>query len=122
MDTATSAFIAFGPALAPYVALIVLGFLPSEMWRVFGVFISRGLADGSPVLDWVRLVATALLAGVVARLLLSPNGMLASIPMSGRIGAMGVALAAYVLFRRSVLAGVLAGEAALIAMGYYTLR
>ena len=29
------------PTLAPYLALIILGFLPSEIWRTIGVFLAR---------------------------------------------------------------------------------
>ena len=102
----------------PWLALILFGMAPSEIWRVAAIFFSRGLDENSPWLIWVRAVASALLAGVVAKLLLSPNGALAAIPMWGRLGAMALGLAAFALTRKSVFAAVMAGEAALIAIGY----
>ncbi len=105
--------------LWPWVALILFGFLPSEIWRVVSIFISRGLDERSPVLVWVRAVATALLAGVVAKLLLTPSGALAAIPLMGRLGAMAAGLSVFFLTRKSVFAAVLFAEAVLISVGYW---
>jgi hypothetical protein len=99
----------------PYLALILAGFLPTELWRMLGLLVSRGIDEGSEILIWVRAVATAILAGVAAQLILSSSGALATIPIAVRIGAALVGFLGYVLIRRSVFAGVAAGEAALIA-------
>lgn len=108
--------------LWPYLVVILFGFLPSEIWRWAAVFLSRGLADDSEILVWVRAVATALLAAVVAKLLLSPNGALAVIPALWRWGALAAGVAGYFLLRRSVLAGVVVGEGVLILAGYLAMR
>jgi hypothetical protein len=99
----------------PYLALILVGFLPTEIWRMLGLLVSRGIDEGSQILIWVRAVATAILAGVAAQLILSSSGALATIPLPVRIGAAIVGFFGYLLVRRSVFAGVAAGEAALIA-------
>lgn len=104
--------------LWPYLAVIVFGFLPSEIWRVLGVVFATGLREDSQILVWVRAVATTLLAGVVAKLLLSPNGALAIVPFAARIGSVAIGVAAFVSLRRSVIAGVVAGEVALAVMAY----
>jgi hypothetical protein len=106
-------------ALWPYLLVLVFGFLPSEIWRVLGVFLARGLDERSEIIVWVRAVATALLAGVVAKLLISPAGALTAVPLAGRFGALAVGLAAFFVFRRSVLAGIEAGEAALIGLTWW---
>ena len=54
--------------MEPYLALLLLGFLPSEVWRWIGLLIGRGLDEDSELIMWVRAVATALIAAVVARL------------------------------------------------------
>ncbi len=100
--------------LWPYVALIVFGFLPSEVWRMLAVVLSRGLDEQSPIIEWVRLVATALLCAVVVKLLLSPGGALAAVPLVGRLGAIAAGAAAFFAVRRSLIAGVVAGEGVLI--------
>jgi Branched-chain amino acid transport protein (AzlD) len=105
------------PVLAefsPYLVLIFVGFLPNEIWRLLGLVLARRLHEGAEGLTWVRAVATAILAGVVGKLIFFPPGALATVPLSVRIGATLVGLLAFVLIRRSVFAGVVAGEAALI--------
>jgi hypothetical protein len=105
--------------LWPWVAMILFGFLPSEFWRMLSIFLARGVNESSPLLVWVRAVATALLAGVVARLLLTPSGALAAIPLWGRLGAMGVGLVVFAATRKSVFVAVICAEATLIAVGFY---
>ncbi len=102
-----------------WVLLIVFGFLPSEIWRFISVFIARGLNEDAQILVWIRAVASTLLAGVVARLLLSPPGALASVPLGARLGAVALAMLVWYLTRRSVIAAVLAGEAVIVGAGYW---
>ena len=59
---------------------------------------------------WVRAVAIAVLAGVIAKIIL---GTLASVPLVIRLCAIVGGFAAFVIVRRSVLAGVVAGEVVL---------
>jgi hypothetical protein len=100
--------------LAAYLVLLLVGFLPNEVWRMLGVVLSRGLDEGSEIIMWVRAVATAVLAGVVGKLIVFPSGALASVPIEVRLAAAGVGFLAFVLVRRSVFAGVVAGEALLV--------
>jgi hypothetical protein len=100
--------------LAPYLVLIAAGFLPNEVWRMLGILVAHGLDESSELVVWVRAVATALLAGVVAKIILFPPGGLADVHLALRLLAIAVGFAAFLLMRRSVLAGVLAGEAVLI--------
>jgi len=102
-------------AMEPYLALLLLGFLPSEVWRWLGIVIGGGLDEESEIILWVRAVATALVAAVVARIVLIPPGALAQVPLSVRLAAIGVGFLAFLLVRRSAFVGVLAGEAVLIA-------
>jgi branched-subunit amino acid transport protein len=105
------------PALAelgPYLALILVGFLPNEAWRMLGLLAARGLNEDSEFVVWVRAVATAILAGVIAQLIVTSSGALATIPLSVRIAAVAGGFVAFLTVRRSVLAGVVAGEAVLI--------
>ena len=94
--------------------LVVAGFLPNEVWRMLGLWLGSGVDEGSEVLIWVRAVATAILAGVIAKLILFPSGELTAIPLAVRVGAAACGFAAFVAARRSLLAGVAAGEAALL--------
>ena len=60
--------------------LLVAGFLPNEVWRMLGLWFGGGIDEGSELLIWVRAVATAILAGVIAQIVVQPPGALASIP------------------------------------------
>jgi Branched-chain amino acid transport protein (AzlD) len=101
--------------IGPYLALILVGFLPNEVWRVLGLVLVRGLNEDSQIIVWVRAVATAILAGVLAQLIMTTSGALAAIPLFVRIGAAVLGFAAFLLARKSVFAGVLAGELAFLA-------
>ncbi len=64
---------------------------------------------------WVRAVATAILAGVIAQILMQPPGALASVPDWLRYGAVAAGFAVSWLTRRSIFAGVVCGEIVLLA-------
>ena len=98
-----------------YLILILVGFLPSEIWRWLGIVVGRGLDEQSEIILWVRGVATALIAGVVARIVFIPPGALASVPLEVRLVALAAGFLAFLFIRRSAFAGVVAGEAVLVA-------
>jgi branched-subunit amino acid transport protein len=105
--------------LWPYAMLVLVGVLPAALWRVLAVFLSRGLPDTSPVVTWVRYVATALLSGVVIKLLLAPSGALAAVPLAGRLAGIVAGAGAFLAFRRNLVVGVLAGELVLLGVAYW---
>ena len=104
--------------VSPFLVLILIGFLPNEVWRMLGVVFARGLDETSEILTWVRAVATAILAGVIAQLIFVPAGALGSVPLSVRLGAMAVGFIVFLVVRRSIFAGVAAGEAVLLLGAY----
>jgi Branched-chain amino acid transport protein (AzlD) len=101
-----------------YLVLVLVGFLPSDVWRLLGVVVGRGIDEESELLVWVRAVATAVLAGVIAKILFFPPGALATMPLSVRLAAIGCGFVAFLAARRSVFAGLAVGEAVLIAGGF----
>jgi hypothetical protein len=106
----------------PYLALILVGFLPNEMWRMLGLLVARGVDESSEIVVWVRAVAVAVLGGVIAKILLIPPGALAEVPLAVRLGAIACGFCAFLLVRRWVFAGVLAGEAALVVGAFLFVR
>ena len=92
------------------IVLVVAGFLPNEVWRMLGLWFGGGVDEGSEWLVWVRAVATAILAGVIAQILILPPGALASVPGWLRCAAVIAGLIAFLLARRSIFVGVAAGE------------
>ena len=107
--------------LWPYLVLILVGFLPNEIWRVLGLVLARGLDEDSQIVVLARAVATAILAGVIARLILYPSGALIQIPLVIRVTAAVCGFIAFVAAKRSVFVGVVVGEAVLLAAGYLAL-
>jgi hypothetical protein len=95
--------------------LLLAGFLPNESWRMLGLWLGGGLDEESNLLVWAKAVATAILAGVIAQILVLPPGALADIPGLLRYGAVGAGLLGFLAMRRSIFAGVACGEIVMLA-------
>ena len=104
--------------IGDYQALLVLvlaGYLPNEIWRMLGLGLGGGIDESSEVLVWVKAVATAILAGVIAQILVFPPGALAAVPAFLRYGAVAAGFAAFLVSRQSIFVGVAVGEAVMLA-------
>jgi branched-subunit amino acid transport protein len=97
------------------VILLVAGVIPNQTWRMLGLWFGGGIDEGSELLVWVRAVATAILAGVIAQILVQPPGALASVTGWLRYGAVAAGFAVFMLTRRSIFAGVVGGEIVMLA-------
>lgn len=100
--------------LWPYFLLVLLGYLPNEIWRALGLVLARGLDEDSDVVILARAVATAIIAAVIAKLIVFPPGALTGIPLAVRVGAAVCGFLAFLALKRSVFFGVVVGEAALL--------
>ena len=100
---------------APYAMLILVGFLPNDAWRLLGVVLARGLDEDSQIIVFARAIATAILTGVVGKLVIFAPGALAGVSLTVRLGATALGLVAYLAARSSVLAGVVAATLAMMA-------
>lgn len=106
----------------PYFALLLVGFLPNEIWRVLGLVLARGIDEDSELVVLSRAIATALITGVVAKLIVFSTGALGAVPFEIRIGATIGGFMAFLAVRRSVFVGVAVGEALLLAGGFLLTR
>jgi branched-subunit amino acid transport protein len=97
-----------------YLLLILIGFLVHEPWRWLGLFLGRNLSTDSEIFHWVRAVATALVAGLVIRLILFPAGALVGVSLAMRLTAFAAAIIAFFLAKRSMGLGVAAGALCLM--------
>jgi Branched-chain amino acid transport protein (AzlD) len=104
--------------LWPYFILVLVGFLPNEIWRVLGLVLVHGLNEDSQVVIWSRAVATAILVGVIAKLVVFSSGPLADIALSVRLASAGCGFVAFLAARRSVFIGVAVAEAVLLLAGF----
>lgn len=96
----------------PWLFLAVAGWFANDVWRLLGVAFSGRLTEESPLFAYVKAVATALVAGVIAGLILDPGGDLAATSLALRIGAVACGFAAFRLAADSVGIGVVVGETA----------
>src|SRR5437660_11624558 len=97
------------------VVLLFAGVIPNQVWRMLGLWLGSGIDEGSELLVWVRAVATAILAGVIAQIVVEPPGALATVPPLVRYGAVAAGLVVFLLTRRSIFAGVVTGEVFMLA-------
>jgi len=102
-----------GDGFGGYLTLFLAGFLATEIWRWFGLAVGSRLDVTGAPFQWVRAVATALVAGLVTRMVLFPAGALAEVPLAARLAAFAGGVALYFLLRRNLAAGV-AGAAVLL--------
>lgn len=94
--------------------ILIAGVAATAFWRFAGVFLSTGLSEDGAVIAWVKAVSTALVAGLIARIVIFPPGALADVSTPLRLGAFALSVAVYFATRRNMGYGILTGTAALI--------
>lgn len=94
-------------------AAAAAGAAVTYFWRGLGVALSGRLSPTGPLFEWITCVAYALLAGLVARMIVLPVGVLQDTALDARLGSAAVALAVFFLTRRNTFAGIVAGTATL---------
>ena len=99
-------------------ALTLLCGLATYFWRAMAVLLSGRLMLDGELFRWIECVAYAMVAGLMVRIVLLPSGVLASSPMVDRVAGCLIALAAYRLFKRNLLAGMGAGVGFFVAAAY----
>ncbi|OAB60490.1 hypothetical protein AY599_10110 [Leptolyngbya valderiana BDU 20041] len=110
------------PDVAPHqlglagLAVLLAAFLGNYLWRLLGVALAGRLALDSALSRWVSCVVVAMVVGLIARMALEAPGALSETRLSERLASLAAGLAAFVLLRRSVLAGTLVGAGALAAL------
>jgi len=98
--------------------LVLAGAAVTYVWRGFGVLLSGRVKVDGELFNWIACVAYAMVAGLIARIVVLPTGILADSLLAHRLAACAVGLIAFHLFRRSLFAGVGAGTVTVIALGY----
>ena len=99
-----------------YLILLGIAALAHEPWRWLGFVLGRNLKAGSEMFLWVRSVATALVSGLVMKLVIFPAGTLAAAPLWVRIAALVGGIAMFAIARRSLALGVGGGSILLAAI------
>lgn len=98
--------------------LVVAAAAGTYLWRGLGVLLSGRIRVGSELFAWVTCVAYAMVAGLIARIIVMPSGLLAHSALADRLIACALALAAFYATRKNLFVGVIAGVAAIVAAAY----
>lgn len=94
--------------------LIVLGCSAATfIWRAMGVVVVKRIDAHGAFFQWITCVSYAMVAGLVFRMIILPESQLAEVSIEIRVAAVIIAFAAYFLFRRRLVAGVIAGGVSL---------
>jgi len=97
--------------------LIVLGCAAATfVWRALGVVVVRRIDTQGAFFQWITCVSYAMVAGLIFRMIIMPESDLAAVSLTTRIAAVAIAFGAYFLFKRRLVAGVLAGGLSLSAI------
>jgi len=86
------------------------------VWRALGVAVVKRINPDGPVFQWITCVSYAMVAGLIFRMIVLPESELATVSLPLRVGAVAIAFAAYFMFRKRLVAGVLAGGLSFAAM------
>ena len=95
--------------------ILIVAVLAHEPFRWLGLYLGHGIDAQSEIFAWVRAVATALVAGLVTRLVLFPVGALAEVPLLIRLTAFGAGIGIYLGTNRHLGAGVFGSATILLA-------
>jgi hypothetical protein len=94
--------------------IVAVALLVHEPWRWLGLKVGRDLDIDGELFRWVRAVATAMVAGLVMRLLVFPAGALVTVPLTLRLVAFVAGIAVFFAARRNLALGVAGGIVALM--------
>jgi len=90
-------------------AIVVLCGAATYVWRALAVLIGGRVSPESEAFRLFSCIAYAMLAGLIARMVILPEGLLAEAPLWYRLIGIGAAVAVFFGLRRNLAAGVLAG-------------
>ena len=100
---------------APW-TLLLLAIAGTYLWRGMGTAIAARIDPDSELLQWVACVAYALLAGLIARILVFPVGILEETQLVDRLGATAMGFVLFFIFRRHVGVGTLSAAGIFMAL------
>jgi branched-subunit amino acid transport protein len=73
-------------------AALIAACVGTYFWRGFGVYFSGKINQDSELFKWLSAVTYAMVAALTVRIILLPVGLLATVPISVRLGVSIVAL------------------------------
>ena len=96
--------------------IVLLCGAATYVWRALAVAIGGRVSPESEAFKLFSCIAYAMLAGLISRMVVLPEGLLAEAPLSYRLIGIGAAVAVFFGLRRNLAAGVFAGVAAFASL------
>ena len=100
-------------------AAVALSAVATFVWRAFGVAAAKHIRDDGAAARWIACVAYAILAGLIARMIVLPIGVLNEAPLVDRLGALALGFAVFFALKRNLVVGVLVALTAFTAITAY---
>jgi len=92
-------------------AIVLLCGATTYIWRALAVFVGGRVSPESEAFKLFACIAYAMVAGLIARMVILPEGVLVEAPLAYRLTGIGVAVAVFFALGRNLAAGVFAGVA-----------
>ncbi len=86
-------------------SLLMLGLIGTFLLRALGVVGAGHMEQDTPLFRWIGCVAFAIAAGIMAKILFIPSGVLAEAPLISRLGGVAVGLLIFFGIGRRILWG-----------------
>jgi len=96
---------------------LVLAFMAAAatyLWRAIGTTIAAKIDPDSDLFQWIACVAYGLFAGLIARIIVFPVGVLEQSAMIDRLGAMVIGFIIFFLTRRNIFAATFSAAGAFL--------
>lgn len=90
-------------------AVVLLSGAATYFWRALGVAIAGRVRPDSEAFRLFACIAYAMLAGLIARMVILPEGILAEAPLSYRLVGVFLAVAVFFAAKRNLPLGVAVG-------------
>ncbi len=92
--------------------IVLLCGAATYVWRALAVAIGGRVSPESEAFKLFSCIAYAMVAGLISRMVILPEGLLAEAPLSFRLIGIGAAVAVFFGLKRNLAAGVFAGVTA----------
>ncbi|MSO92660.1 MAG: AzlD domain-containing protein [Rhodospirillales bacterium] len=86
------------------------------LWRGLGVAVASRISPEGDFASWMSCVAYAMLAGLIARMILFPAGVLGETLLEDRLAATAAGLSIFFIFKRNLLLSTVAATVLFIAI------
>lgn len=96
--------------------ILLLVSAATYVWRGIGTAIAARINPGGDLSQWFSCVAYGMLAGLIARILVLPVGVLAETPLIDRLVALAAGFMMFFAFKRAMLPGMISAVSVFVVL------